>query len=128
EVDRKLANALSARFRGTNVKVMEGDATKMHFDDCQFSGAVSLTMLHHVASPPLQDRLLCEVRRVLKPGGVFAGTDSLMSFGMRLIHVFDTLTPVAPDTFGKRLEAAGFQNVFIETNPYAFRFHATRPI
>ncbi len=43
---------------------------------------------------------------------------------MRLLHVRDTLVPVDPGTFGARLEAAGFGDVLVETNPYAFRFHA----
>jgi ubiquinone/menaquinone biosynthesis C-methylase UbiE len=128
EIDAALARALGSRLRDSNVRVVQGDATCMGFDDSAFSGAVSFTMLHHVASPALQDKLLREVRRVLAPGGVFAGTDSLMSFGMRLIHIFDTLTPVDPKTFGSRLEAAGFENVSIETNPYAFKFRATRPL
>lgn len=127
EIDEKLARALDARLRGANVEVVRGDATAMEFPDSKFTGAVSFTMLHHVATPALQDKLLREVRRVLAPGAVFAGTDSLMSWGMHLIHIFDTLTPVDPKTFGARLEAAGFENVLVETNPYAFKFRATRP-
>jgi ubiquinone/menaquinone biosynthesis C-methylase UbiE len=127
EIDPKFVRALETRFQGSNVKVVQGDATAMNFADTRFSGAVSFTMLHHVGSPALQDKLLKEVRRVLAPGGVFAGTDSLMSFSMRFIHIFDTLTPVDPKTFGARLDAAGFENVLVETNPYAFRFRATRP-
>jgi 16S rRNA A1518/A1519 N6-dimethyltransferase RsmA/KsgA/DIM1 with predicted DNA glycosylase/AP lyase activity len=76
EIDPSLADALKQRLQGTNVKVVEGDATAMPFADGSFSGAVSFTMLHHVPSPALQDRLLAEVCRVLKPGGVFAGSDS----------------------------------------------------
>jgi SAM-dependent methyltransferase len=127
EIDAEYARALGTRLRRTNVAVVRGDAAAMAFRDARFSGAVSFTMLHHVASAARQDQLLGEVWRVLAPGGVFAGTDSLMSFGMRLIHIFDTLTPVDPDTFGARLEAAGFEQVLVETNPYAFRFRALRP-
>jgi ubiquinone/menaquinone biosynthesis C-methylase UbiE len=128
EIDGDYARALGRRMRDTNVAVVEGDATAMAFRDGEFSGAVSFTMLHHVASVAHQDRLLGEVRRVLAPGGVFAGTDSRMNFGMRLIHIFDTLTPVDPNTFGSRLESAGFEQVRVETNPYAFRFRASRPL
>jgi ubiquinone/menaquinone biosynthesis C-methylase UbiE len=127
EIDAKLAQSLATRLHGTNVEVVNGDATAMGFSDARFSGAVSFTMLHHVASPSLQDKLLREVRRVLVPGGVFVGTDSLMSWSMHLIHIFDTLTPVDPKTFGSRLEAAGFERVWVETNPYAFKFRATKP-
>jgi len=127
EVDPKLAESLNSRLRGSNIEVVRGDATAMPFSDAQFSGGVSLTMLHHVPSPELQDKLLREVWRVIEPGGVFVGSDSLQSLLMRLIHLGDTLVPVDPGTFGVRLEAAGFQVLEIEKHSDAFRFHARRP-
>lgn len=127
ELDRKLADALRAHLRQANVDVVHGDATEMPFADQQFSGAVSFTMLHHVPSAALQDKLLREVCRVLRPGGVFAGSDSLQSLMMRVIHIGDTLVPVDPDTFGQRLEAAGFEVLKIEKEKGAFRFQARRP-
>src|ERR1051326_5992225 len=48
EIDPRLAGALKQRLCGTNVRVIEGDATAMPFPDTSFSGAVSFTMLHHV--------------------------------------------------------------------------------
>ena len=128
EVDSKLAESLSSRLGGSNVEVVTGDATAMPFSDAQFSGGVSFTMLHHVPSPELQDKLLREVWRVLEPGGVFVGSDSRQSLLMRLIHIGDTLVPVDPDTFGGRLEAAGFEVVELEKDSNAFRFHARRPM
>ena len=127
EIDAKAAESLGARLRDSNVDVLAGDATAMPFGDAQFSGGVSFTMLHHVPSPELQDKLLREVWRVLQPGGVFVGSDSLQSWLMRLIHIGDTLVPVHPDTIGGRLEAAGFEVVEVEKNSDAFRFHARRP-
>ncbi len=124
EIDPKLAQSLGARLGNSNVAVVMGDATSMPLKDAQFSGAVSFTMLHHVPSPELQDRLLREVRRTLKPGGVFAGVDSRDGFGMRVLHLWDTLVPVDPDGFRARLESAGFKEPFVEVNQYAFRFHA----
>ena len=64
---------------------------------------------------------------MIAPGGVFVGSDSIQSMFMRLIHIGDTLVPVAPDTFGVRLEAAGFQVLDVEKNCDAFRFRARRP-
>jgi ubiquinone/menaquinone biosynthesis C-methylase UbiE len=100
----------------------------MPFQNSQFSGAVSFTMLHHVPSEELQDKLLREVRRVLMPGGVFAGMDSLQSFSMRLIHIRDTLVPVNPETFCSRLQAAGFHDVSLEIGAQCFRFSARAPL
>lgn len=127
EIDPALAKSLAARLRGSNVSVVRGDATAMPFGDAQFSSAVSLTMLHHVPSPELQNQLLREVQRVIMPGGAFAGVDSRQSLRMRLLHIRDTLVPVDPETFGARLEAAGFHKVFIEADNRAFRFRAVRP-
>jgi SAM-dependent methyltransferase len=127
EIDRRLAESLAPRLNGSNVRVVKGDATEMPFANAQFSSSVCFTMLHHVHTPGLQDQLLREVWRVLRPGGVFVGTDSLQSLFMRLIHIRDTLVPIAPDTFGDRLQAAGFQVIEIENTFEAFRFHARRP-
>jgi ubiquinone/menaquinone biosynthesis C-methylase UbiE len=127
ELDPKLAISLSGRLRGSNVQIVVGDATAMPFADGQFSGVVAFTMLHHVPSAEMQDRLLRQVWRVLQPGGVFVGSDSLQSWLMRVIHLGDTLVPVNPDTVGARLEAAGFEVVEIDRNDVAFRFCARRP-
>ena len=127
EIDPKLADALSSRLEGSNVRVVEGDATHMPFGESEFSGAVSFTMLHHVPSSALQDKVLQEVFRILKPGGFFVGSDSLQSWFMRMIHIGDTLVPVDPDTFGERLQNAGFEVLEVEKNSEVFRFRASRP-
>ena len=126
EIDSRLARALKTRLEGTNVRVVEGDATRMLFDDNAFSGAVSFTMLHHIPSPELQDRLLAEVYRVLKQGGIFVGTDSRWSAGLHVFHLFDTMVVVDPNTFGKRLETAGFTDVKVDLAKRTFRFRAKR--
>jgi SAM-dependent methyltransferase len=86
-------------------------------------------MLHHVPSRGLQDKLLAEAYRVLKPGGLFLGSDSTTSFRFRLFHLFDTCVPVEPEGFAARLEAAGFRDVRIEQRPQynTFKFHARKP-
>jgi SAM-dependent methyltransferase len=127
EIDSELAASLKARLEGTNVRVIEGDATRMPLEDNSFSGAVSFTMLHHVPSAQLQDRLLAEVYRVLRPGGTFAGTDSRWSAGFQVFHLFDTMVIVDPKSFVKRLEAVGFTDVNVDLAKRAFRFRAKRP-
>jgi ubiquinone/menaquinone biosynthesis C-methylase UbiE len=128
EADQDLAQLLRARLRGTNVEVVNGDATSMPFPDAEFSGCAAFTMLHHVPSPALQDKLLREVWRVLKPGGAFVGCDSLQSVFMRVLHLGDTFVPIRPDTFGARLEGAGFEVIELEKGPGAFRFYAIKPM
>lgn len=128
EIDHKLAEALKSRMAGTNVTVVEGDATNMPFPDASFSGAVSLTMLHHVPSAALQDKLLAEAFRVLQPGAVFAGSDSMPSLRWRIYHIMDTCVAVDPATFASRLEAAGFTDAHVETNEWnSFKFSARKP-
>jgi ubiquinone/menaquinone biosynthesis C-methylase UbiE len=117
EIDHALAQSLARRMEGTNVRVVEGDATKMQFPDNTFSAAVSFTMLHHVPSVELQDRLLSEVCRVLVPGGLLTGTDSTPNVRWRLFHVLDTCVPVDAATFPQRLEAAGFVDTGVVTRP-----------
>jgi SAM-dependent methyltransferase len=127
EISPKLAKSLAKRMNGRNVTVICEDATAMSFPDASFDGALSFTMLHHVPSAALQDRLLGEVARVLRPGGVFAGVDSVYRPSMRWMHLFDTMVLVEPASFPKRLEAAGFMDVQVDVNPFAFRFRGRKP-
>jgi SAM-dependent methyltransferase len=126
EVDERLASALGARKRSTNVRVVGADATAMPFPDQVFSGAVCFTMLHHVPSVALQNRLLREVRRVLAPGAWFVGSDSTPSLVFRLAHLFDTMVLVDPASFGARLRQAGFAAAEVKVGQGAFRFRARR--
>jgi hypothetical protein len=70
-----------------------------------------------VPSPELQDALFAQACRVLRPGGVFAGSDSQLSLRFRLIHLGDTMVVVDPDTLAGRLTAAGFTDVRIRRQP-----------
>jgi ubiquinone/menaquinone biosynthesis C-methylase UbiE len=127
DVDGRLAGALATRLGDANVRVLVGDATAMPFAGESFSAVVSMTMLHHVPSPGQQDRLLAEAYRVLRPAGTFAGTDTTGGLGVRLLHVRDTMVLVDPDTFGARLETAGFRDVAVDVAKGRFRFRARRP-
>lgn len=125
EIDPASARRLAAEFGG-RIRVVEGDATSMPLPDDSYSGVVCFTMLHHVPSPQLQDRLFAEVARVLRPGGVFAGSDSQPSLTMTLIHLRDTLVPVPPDTLAGRLEAVGLADVEITARPGRVRFRGVK--
>lgn len=114
EVDRQLAEALAARLAGSNVQVVRADGAALPFEDGHFSAATCFTMLHHVPSAERQDRLLDELRRVLRPGGLLVGVDSLDRPEWRELHIGDTCLPVEPATFRDRLAQAGFVEVEVE--------------
>lgn len=117
EIDPVLATAAAQRVREfRNVAVVQADATDLPFDDGMFSAVVCMTMLHHLPDPAAQDRLFAQVRRVLRPGGVFCGSDNLgKGLRFRLIHLGDTRTVVPAATLPARLRAAGFDRVDVRT-------------
>jgi SAM-dependent methyltransferase len=124
EVDPDLAAGLRGQFDG-EVDIHQADATALPFPDNSFDTVVCFTMLHHVPSPAQQNRLFAEARRVLRPGGVFAGSDSRTSLRFRLIHVGDTCVPVNPGTLPDRLVGAGFEHAKVGTGTRSIRFRAT---
>jgi ubiquinone/menaquinone biosynthesis C-methylase UbiE len=128
EIDHALAKSLKKRMAGTNVAVVEGDATEMPFPDSSFTGAVCFTMLHHVPSVPLQGRLLAETFRVLEPGATFTGSDSKSSLRFKIFHILDTCVPVDQESFADRLVAAGFTEPFVGGNEYSVWFRAKKPV
>lgn len=127
EIDPGLRARLQSEL-GSRARIVEGDATAMPFADASFSAAVCFTMLHHVPSAAAQDRLLAETCRVLAPGGVFTGTDSVgRGLKFTLVHVGDTKVLVDPATFPDRLRRAGFEDVSVHAGPRAIRFRARKP-
>jgi ubiquinone/menaquinone biosynthesis C-methylase UbiE len=127
EIDTDLARALSARLADRGVEVINADATRMPLPDNRFDSALCLTMLHHVPSAELQDALFADVRRVLAPGGLLAGEDSLDSEDLRELHVDDVYVPVPPEGLAERLVAAGFVGVEVDVNEWSVRFRARKP-
>ena len=124
EVDAALAAALAQRLANSNVEVVHADGTALPFESGRFSGATSFTMLHHVPTPELQDRLLLELRRVLRPGGLLVGVDSIDRPEFRELHLDDTCVPVDPDTLADRLRQVGFIDVEVQRQGWRFRFAA----
>ena len=127
EIDPELAQALQSRLGGGNVVVQQGDASAMPFSDATFTGAACFTMLHHVPSAAIQDRLLREACRVLKPGAWLVGSDSRISVYFRLLHIGDTMVVCDPDQFAARLERAGFEDVSIAKVDRVFAFRGRKP-
>ena len=127
EIDPLLAAALRERLAG-RVRIVDGSGTDMPFADESFSAAACFTMLHHVPSAAEQDRLFAEVRRVLRPGAPFAGTDSTgRGVGFALLHLGDIKVVIDPTTLAPRLLAAGFADVEVSADRDSIRFRARRP-
>jgi SAM-dependent methyltransferase len=128
EIDGTLAEKLRLRLRTQcqNLTVLCESATDMSFRDSAFDAIVCFIMLHHVPSTVLQDQLLAEVARILRPGGIFAGTDSRYSRFFGLLHLFDTMVIVEPSSFSDRLRAAGFEDIQVDVAPGMFRFRGRK--
>lgn len=84
-------------------------------------------MLHHLPSVALQDKLFAEIGRVLRPGGLFVGVDSLDLDVIRDGHEGDTYVPVDPETLPSRLAAAGLVETRTDVGDYQFRFVSHKP-
>jgi ubiquinone/menaquinone biosynthesis C-methylase UbiE len=121
EIDDKLAAMLRERFANSpSVEIVNGDATRLQYPDGTFTGAACFTMLHHVPTVELQDRLFAEVARVLRPGATLVASDSLGSDELATAHEDDTYNPVDPQSLPPRLTAAGFADIQVKTNEYGW--------
>lgn len=121
EIDDDLAAMLGDRFADVpTVEIVHGDATALPYHDERFSGAACFTMLHHVPTAELQDRLFAEVARVLRPGAALVASDSLGSDELAVAHEGDTYNPVDPNTLADRLAAAGFGEVRVKTTEFGW--------
>jgi SAM-dependent methyltransferase len=126
EIDADLAAQLQSRYADSHVDVVLGDATALAFPDARFTGALCFSMLHHVPSSELQDRLFAEAARVLRPGAPLVALDSVENDGLRAFHDGDTYQPVDPASLPERFEAAGFSNIEVRTNEYGWTALARR--
>jgi SAM-dependent methyltransferase len=125
EIDASMARRLQEMY-GDRARIINGDGTDTGLPANEFSSVLSFTMLHHVPTAELQDRLFAEAFRVLRPGGVFAGSDSVPSLVFRLLHLRDTCNPIAPETLPDRLRAAGFQDVVVNVGAGRQRWRAIK--
>jgi len=126
EIDPTLTGPLAQRLEGTNVVVICGDAAESGLDADRFSAATSFSVLHHIPQAAHQDKVFAEIGRVLKPGGIYIGTDSLDTEAIRAGHLDDVFTPVDPDTLAQRLHPAGLTVTRIDKGEYQFRFVAQK--
>ncbi|MGD9619341.1 MAG: class I SAM-dependent methyltransferase [Mycolicibacterium sp.] len=121
EIDDDLAAMLTERFADVpTVHIVRGDATSLEFPSTRFSGAVCFTMLHHVPTNEMQDRLFGEVARVLQPGAALVASDSVGSDEMEVLHIGDTYNPVDPETLPDRLAKAGFNDITVRLHEFGW--------
>jgi SAM-dependent methyltransferase len=111
ELDPTAAARLAHELAGTNVTVEVGDCTCAPYPDASFDSVASFTMLHHLPTQDLQFATLSEAFRLLRPGGVLLGADSLASQGLHDFHEGDTYNPIDPARLLVLLQAAGFARV-----------------
>jgi SAM-dependent methyltransferase len=127
ELEADAADALAARFHGSNVQVVRGNAASLDFADCSFDSVASFTMLHHLETRAQQVQLLREALRVLRPGGVLIGADSLHSNALHHFHVDDTYNPIDPGTLLTILQVLGYQPITVAVTRH-LEFAAHRPV
>jgi len=113
EVDGGAARKLADRYAGSNVRVVVGSAAELGYPDESFDSVGSFTMLHHVPTLALQDKILAEAFRVLRPGGVLICSDSLASNDLHHFHEGDTYNPVEPTSVLGRLQTLGFEKITV---------------
>ena len=114
EIDEGLATGLQERLAGTNVDVINRDATDTQLPSNRFSGATSFNMLHHVPTDDAQDRAFAELGRVLQAGGLLVAADGAPDEGLRAFHEGDTYNPIDPDQLEERLSRARFTEIEVQ--------------
>lgn len=108
---------------------------RLPFADGTFDAVVNTVSIEYLTDP---DAVLAEVRRVLKPGGVFAVTFSHRYFPTKVISLWPALHPM--ERLGwvlQRMQAAGFRNLVSqverglprpEDDRYRDRFNESDPL
>ncbi|HEX3689953.1 MAG TPA: class I SAM-dependent methyltransferase [Solirubrobacteraceae bacterium] len=127
ELEQPAAAALAERFSDAgNVEIHTGDATQIPWPADSFDSVACFTMLHHVPTAALQNRVLAEIHRVLRPGGTLVGSDSVHSVKLHHFHEGDVYNPIDPGTMFTRLQTIGFDYITVAVE-YGMRFRARKP-
>jgi ubiquinone/menaquinone biosynthesis C-methylase UbiE len=126
EIDADAARLLEDRYAGSNVEIVTGSGTELDYPAESFDSVGCFTMLHHVLTPALQNAIIAEAFRVLRPGGFLIGSDSLASDGLHQFHAGDTYNPVEPAALLTRLQTIGFAPVTVIVN-HSVLFIAGKP-
>jgi SAM-dependent methyltransferase len=127
EIDPSLGAPLRDRLAGSNVEVIIADATEACLPSDSFSSAACFSILHHMPTVAHQDTLFAALSRVLIPGGIFVGQESLDLESIRAGHADDTFTPVDPEQLADRLAAVGFRETKTNVVGFHFQFVTRKP-
>lgn len=126
EVDKTAAALLTDRFAGTEVEIVTGSGADLNYPDQSFDSVGCFTMLHHVPTLALQNKILSEAFRVLRPGGALIGSDSLPSTDLHDFHADDTYNPIDPASLLSRLQTLGFSEITVMVD-WSLKFIARKP-
>jgi SAM-dependent methyltransferase len=126
EVDATAAALLAERFAGTYVEIVTGSGADLTYPDESFDSVGCFTMLHHVPTLALQNKILAEAFRVLRPGGVLIGSDSLPSTDLHDFHADDTYNPIDPASLLSRLQTLGFAEITVMVD-WSLKFIGRKP-
>lgn len=116
EIDEEAAHRLAERHTDSNVEVAVGTGVDLPYDVGSFDSVGTFTMLHHVPALDLQRSILGEALRVLRPGGVLIGSDSLGSSELHEFHAGDTYNPIDPAVLLVLLQALGFDRITVRVD------------
>lgn len=126
ETEPDTVMGLRQRFADGNVEVVEGDAAALGYAEATFDSAGTFTMLHHVPTREGQRAVISELVRVLRPGGVLVGSDSLASDRLRQFHEGDVYNPLPPPELLGWLQELGCRPVMVAVGD-VLTFAATKP-
>ena len=105
---------------------MTGSGADLSYPDESFDSVGCFTMLHHVPTLALQNKILAEAFRVLRPGGVLIGSDSLPSTDLHDFHADDIYNPIDPASLLSRLQTLGFSEITLMVD-WSLKFIARKP-
>ncbi len=104
------ARKVNAELLGTQVFVQKGSAAELPYADRTFDLVTAVETVYFWSELP---HCFDEVKRVLKPGGLFAIIIEVSSADSVWTRVVDGLTPYSPEQLKEFLEQAGFCDVEI---------------
>lgn len=109
DIDPAMVRRARRRARECGATVRRGDAGKLDFADASFDLVLCHQTLHHVSD---QEAAICEVFRVLAPGGILLLSESCRSFisrwWVRLFFRHPMECQRSPDAYVEMVLRAGF--------------------